>query len=43
MMNELKVAEVDFQAIHIDEFHNETIQIMVSDHEERDHVIHLLL
>ena len=43
MMNELRVAEVDFQAIHIDQYHNETIQILVSDPEEREHVIHILL
>ena len=43
IMNELNVAEVDYQAIHIDEYHNETIQILVNDPEEREHVIHILL
>ena len=43
IQQELYVAEIDYQGIHIDDHHNETIQILCNDPEEREHIIHLLL
>lgn len=43
MQNELNNNEIDYQAIEIAENHNETIQILCNDPEEREHIIHILL